>query len=81
MPKVTIIETEQFYKKPSKENICIILSSVPKYVKEYQPMEARYQLQKPPRGIFDHSYTTKKKEEISAECERLLKSLQMISYE
>ena len=81
VPQVTAIEAEQFYKKLSNENRCVILSLIPQFAKEYEPVESKYQLPKPLRGIFDPTFTTKTKKDIKAECERLFESLMGISYD
>jgi hypothetical protein len=81
IPQVTAVEAEQFYKKLSNENICVILSLVSQFAKEYELVESKYQLPKPLRGIFDPTFFTKTKEDINAECERLFESLMVISYD
>ena len=81
IPRVTAVEEEQFYEKLSNENRCVILSLIPKFVKQYEQMETKYQLSKLLRVIFDPTFTTKTKADVNSECERLYESLMVISYD
>lgn len=73
------MEIQEFYRRLAQEKRCIILSLVPGYAKDYEPLEIKYPVPKPFSELYNPLYKGKQKQYVIAECERLMPDIMSIS--